>query len=172
MHNDKRPYKQREITMALEPGQSFAFDGQGYTVLQYLRNAKSGAQIWLCLCLCGAEFEAQAQQIPSVRRTCGCFQTFVKVNGKMLELSKAKQASGIRGSEIRRRRSLGWSWDKTLNTVDVVEPKKSIAMVTVFGEKLSVSEAVRKYGVVSRQAVYDRVNAGMGWEEALTKGRS
>lgn len=39
----------------------------------------------------------------------------------------------------------------------------------VFGEELTLTEAVKRFATVSRQAVYERLREGMNLEEALTK---
>lgn len=98
----------------------------------------------------------------------------VVVNGKTMTMKEAMQLCVVSVNEYSRRRAAGWDFERAILTP--AEPprprgKNKSGKYEVFGEKLSMAEAVRRYGKVTRQDVYLRLAKGWSLEDALTTPR-
>lgn len=86
----------------------------------------------------------------------------VPVDGKMVTLVEAQEITGIQDSTIRQRINLGWDESRAVSTR--VRRQK----ITVNGERISVHEAARRFGI-HPNTLLNRIAKGCSLDEALTR---
>lgn len=86
----------------------------------------------------------------------------VRVGRKMVTLAEAQEITGIQDSTIRQRINLGWDEERAATTP--VRREK----ITVNGERISVHEAARRFGL-HPNTLLNRIAKGCSLDEALTR---
>lgn len=111
-------------------------------------------------------------------KSCGCLihnspnrrgkaSPTVTVKGKEMTMKEAMKLCKVPYTEYLKRRKEGMSFEEAILTPPREKRRTYRGRYEVHGEMMSLSEAVRRYAKVSRQAVYLRLDAGMSIEDAL-----
>lgn len=134
---------------------------------------------WNCLCApdlegCGQYTTVQDSALHSGNtRSCGCLRhephSTIKIKGGEYSKKEAIELflhETVPVAEFKRRLAGGMPAEKAL-TMPYVAPTRYPARYTVYGEKMTLTEAVRRFGPISRQEVYNRMAEGNTLEQAL-----
>lgn len=125
--------------------------GDKFERLRVVSKAESkNGTAWRCKCSCGGYKTVLSYNLTAgATRSCGCLQT---------EHRERQKAS-------RQARELA---PKPKKKPAPTTRKRERGKYEVRGELITLSEAVRRYGAVTRQTVYARLTAGWDVETALT----
>ena len=156
-------------------------------VIEHKGFSTYGYATWLCICNCGNQVVVPTTLLTgNVTKSCGCLrkesskerlkqiQGKVKVIYRGLEVNReeAIRQGNLPIYLVKERLKQGWSFDDAMDTPRGVDEFRRKGKYLVKGEVMTLTEAVKRFGKVSRQDVYLRLAKGWNLEEALFTPRA